>query len=143
MLGGLAVMLVQQFERKGWPTSGSVELRVTGGELLVAYLRSWSLVGWGPKAFRYSDGSWWVCGTFSSRSCDRARRAASRRSRPPTPCRSRQIFTVNSHWPLAYYRSMWFRNRKRTCCGLLVSLRDRVTCLRRISRRLPFTANHH
>lgn len=54
----------------------------------------------------------------------------------PIP-RSRQIFTVNSHLAQAYYRSMWSRNRTRTCCGRRVSLPARVTCLRRISPSRP------
>lgn len=58
----------------------------------------------------------------------------------PDPPRhfSRQNFTVKSHLAHSYYISTLFRNRTRTLWCRRVSLKFRVTCLRRISIHLLF-----
>lgn len=61
----------------------------------------------------------------------------------PARHRSRQIFTVKLHFSHSYYISTLSRNRTRTLWCRRVPLKLRVTCLRRISVCLLFTADHH
>lgn len=55
-------------------------------------------VVWGPIACHCNGGNKLVCGTFSCKSCDRARRAAVRSSSPPpTPCLPSSVCATHTH----------------------------------------------